>query len=146
MGSLRCGVFLCLLALSSTTAFAQRQPIGGVQEYTGKISYTTNGKHSTTVGVITETFTVEQSAHLQVSVTWNPNLRRYDGYVTGGTAMIKETVVNTSPSATWERGTKGESTDMANTPNGGRRRFAIDLRNDGTYQPNLLDNDIQARF
>jgi hypothetical protein len=146
MASLRFGVSLALLAIFSASTFAQRQPVGGVQEYTGKISYTTSGKHSTTVGVITETFTVEQSAHLQVHVTWNPDLRRYDGYVTEGTAMIKETMVTTTPSSRAERGTSGESKDMSNSPNGGRREFAIDLQSDGQYQPNLLDNDIQARF
>lgn len=146
MASVRFGVYLALLAISGVSTFAQRQPIGGVQEYTGTISYTTSGKHSTTVGVITETFTVEQSAQLQAHVTWNPNLRRYDGYVTEGAAMIKETLVFTSPDSRSERGTSGESKDMSKSPNGGRRKFAIDLQSDGQYQPNLLDNDIQARF
>ena len=146
MASFRFGFSLALLVISSASTFAQRQPIAGVQEYTGKISYTTSGKHSTTIGVITQTFTVEQSAQLDVHVTWNPNLRRYDGYVTAGTAMIKETMVTTSPSSRSERGTSGESKDMSKSSDGGRREFAIDLRNDGQYQPNLLDNDIQARF
>jgi hypothetical protein len=89
---------------------------------------------------------VEQSAHLQVHVTWNSYFSRYDGYVTGGTAMIKETMVTTSPTSRHERGTSGESKDMSRTPEGERRPFAIDVANDGQYQPDLLDNDIQARF